>query len=207
MSTSKISCPPSIKIVTFLEATNSELEKIDRMTAILMHAFAGLSLSYGSFEEARQEVFEMMEPDRICLLAQDTQDDPESGEIIGLICGRKLYGGHVVEVHPLAVDPQFQSKKVGTMLLARLEELAKESGALTVMLGADDEMGLTTLSGQNLYADLPGLISRLANINDSKPHASGFYLKNGYTAIGVIPDANGPGKPDILMAKSIYNVA
>jgi hypothetical protein len=68
-------------------------------------------------------------------------------------------------------------------------------------------IGLTILSGQNLYADLPGLISRLANINDSKPHASGFYLKNGYTAIGVIPDANEPGKPDILMAKSIYNVA
>lgn len=68
-------------------------------------------------------------------------------------------------------------------------------------------IGLTTLSGQNLYADLPGLTFRLANVNDSKPHASGFYLKNGYTAIGVIPDANGPGKPDILMAKSIYNVA
>jgi aminoglycoside 6'-N-acetyltransferase I len=31
-----------------------------------------------------------------------------------------------------------------------------------------------------------------------------LYQKCGFLIVGVMPDANGPGKPDILMAKRIY---
>jgi len=34
-------------------------------------------------------------------------------------------------------------------------------------------------------------------------HPYEFYQKLGYVIVGVIPDANGLGKPDILMAKSV----
>jgi aminoglycoside 6'-N-acetyltransferase I len=30
-----------------------------------------------------------------------------------------------------------------------------------------------------------------------------FYQRVGFEIVGVIPDANGPGKPDILMAKRV----
>jgi aminoglycoside 6'-N-acetyltransferase I len=30
-----------------------------------------------------------------------------------------------------------------------------------------------------------------------------FYRKLGFVIVGVVPDANGPGKPDILMAKRV----
>ncbi|MDR3085239.1 MAG: hypothetical protein LBU47_02880 [Christensenellaceae bacterium] len=30
-----------------------------------------------------------------------------------------------------------------------------------------------------------------------------FYQKQGYQIVGVIPDANGPGKPDLYMAKGL----
>ncbi len=31
-----------------------------------------------------------------------------------------------------------------------------------------------------------------------------LYQKRGFVIVGVVPDANGLGKPDILMAKRIY---
>ena len=34
-------------------------------------------------------------------------------------------------------------------------------------------------------------------------HPAGFYLRMGFEIVGLIPDANGPGKPDILMAKRV----
>ena len=30
-----------------------------------------------------------------------------------------------------------------------------------------------------------------------------FYQKLGYEIVGLIPDANGPGKPDIMMARRL----
>jgi hypothetical protein len=32
---------------------------------------------------------------------------------------------------------------------------------------------------------------------------SGHYQKLGFVIVGVMPDANGPGKPDIYMAKRV----
>jgi len=37
----------------------------------------------------------------------------------------------------------------------------------------------------------------------SKDHPVNFYLKLGYVIVGIIPDANGMGKPDILLAKRV----
>jgi aminoglycoside 6'-N-acetyltransferase I len=34
-------------------------------------------------------------------------------------------------------------------------------------------------------------------------HPVDFYLRMGFEVVGLIPDANGPGKLDILMAKQV----
>jgi hypothetical protein len=47
------------------------------------------------------------------------------------------------------------------------------------------------------------LVEGFASIRNLKHHPYEFYQKLGYQIVGVIPDANGPGKPDILMAKSL----
>ena len=46
-------------------------------------------------------------------------------------------------------------------------------------------------------------VGRLAGIRNLRRHPYEFYQKLGYVIIGAIPDANGFGKPDILMAKRI----
>ena len=68
------------------------------------------------------------------------------------------------------------------------------------MLGTDDERGETSLAGLELFPDPP---EHLRNLKNPGGHPYEFYQKVGYTVVGVIPDANGFGKPDIFMAKRI----
>jgi aminoglycoside 6'-N-acetyltransferase I len=44
---------------------------------------------------------------------------------------------------------------------------------------------------------------KIRTIRNLNRHAFEFYQKQGYTIIGVMPDANGRGRPDILMGKRI----
>jgi aminoglycoside 6'-N-acetyltransferase I len=37
----------------------------------------------------------------------------------------------------------------------------------------------------------------------NRDHPTAFYQKLGFQIVGVMPDANGIGKPDIIMAKDI----
>jgi aminoglycoside 6'-N-acetyltransferase I len=69
-----------------------------------------------------------------------------------------------------------------------------------MMLGTDDVTGQTTLANVNL---LPNVWEHIARIRNLRRHPYEFYQKLGYAIIGAVPDANGPGKPDILMAKSL----
>ncbi len=43
----------------------------------------------------------------------------------------------------------------------------------------------------------------VTHIKNLKRHPYEFYQKLGYVIVVLVPDANGLGKPDILMAKSI----
>jgi GNAT superfamily N-acetyltransferase len=93
-----------------------------------------------------------------------------------------------------------QGKGIGRALVTALEERVRERGGLTMTLGTDDVTGQTTLSGASLLPDVWGHIARIQNL---RRHPYEFYQKLGYAITGVVPDANGLGKPDILMAKSL----
>lgn len=138
---------------------------------------------------------EMLEPGRIARAAVMAD-----GSLAGVIGGLSGYGGRVWELHPLAVRPGLQGRGIGRALVADLEAGVAARGALTLVLGTDDEDAMTSLAGADLYDDL---WARIRDIRDVKGHPFGFYRKLGYVISGVVPDANGRGKPDILMAKRI----
>jgi aminoglycoside 6'-N-acetyltransferase I len=100
----------------------------------------------------------------------------------------------------MVVHHEHHGKGIGRALVADLERLVRDAGGITLMLGSDDQDDMTTLSGVDLYHELP---SHLATIRNLKRHPYEFYQKLGFTIIGVVPDANGVGKPDILMAKRL----
>jgi aminoglycoside 6'-N-acetyltransferase I len=149
--------------------------------------------AWPDMDAALREVRESFGEDRISRVALD-----RSGEVLGWIGGIPSYNGNVWELHPLVVRPDLQRKGIGSALVADLEERVRERGALTLWLGSDDDTGMTTLSGVDLY---PNVLEHLANIESPRGHPYEFYQKLGFSIIGAMPDANGPGKPDIYMAK------
>ena len=151
--------------------------------------------AWPTFEEGLKEVHEMLESERFCRAAVD-----EQGNLLGIIGGIPGYDGHVWELHPLAVQPSLQGQGIGRALVQDFEEQVGLKGGLTITLGTDDEDSMTSLSNVNLYENL---WDKIRDVRNLKHHPFEFYQKMGYVVTGVVPDANGFGKPDILMAKRV----
>jgi aminoglycoside 6'-N-acetyltransferase I len=141
------------------------------------------------------EVREAFGPDRVNKIAVDDQ-----GAVLGWIGGIREYDDHAWELHPLVVRPDHQRRGIGRALVAALETEVAARGGATIYLGTDDEDGMTTLANTDLYPDVWAHVRAIRNL---RGHPYEFYQKVGYVIVGVIPDANGPGKPDILMAKRV----
>jgi aminoglycoside 6'-N-acetyltransferase I len=174
-----------------------ELRDMRRCSAHQIEAAAELLSRelWDDLEDARAEVKQRLSEKTIYVAAL------EGDEIIGFGGLLEQYGGNAYELHPLVVAKEHQIRGVGSAILKELEHLAREAGAVTIYLGTDDDRAdvQTSLVNTDLYNDLPNHI-RMFRPNR---HPAAFYLKNGYAVVGVIPDANGIGKPDIFMAKRI----
>lgn len=151
--------------------------------------------AWPTLEKGLEEVYEMLENERICRAAVD-----ENGNLLGMIGGIPAYDGHVWELHPLAVQPSLQGHGIGRVLVQDFEEQVRSKGGLTITLGTDDEDNMTSLANVDLYDNL---WEKIRDIRNVKNHPYEFYQKLGYVITGVVPDANGRGKPDILMAKRV----
>lgn len=125
----------------------------------------------------------------------------ESDLVLGWVGGLPEYHGRVWELHPLVVRSDRRRCGIGRALVASFESEAARRGALTATLGTDDDSGMTSLANIALYGDLPGHIAGLRDLGRSHPFM--FYRKIGYVVTGVMPDANGRGKPDIYMSKAL----
>ena len=156
---------------------------------LLVQAFPN---SYSSCSE--EEINKCLEEDSVAIAAVDGE------ALMGFVGAIPQYGVTAWELHPLVVDEKYRLQGIGKKLCATLELMLKERGCVTVYLGSDDENNATTLSNTNLFRDTFDQINKIKNI---KNHPFEFYQKIGYQIVGVIPDANGIGKPDIWLAKSL----
>ena len=151
-----------------------------------------------TLDDALAEVREALEPGRICLVARG--NDGQRDTVLGWVGAIPTYD-YAWELHPLVVRAGNRGRGVGRALVGALEEELRSRGALTVYLGTDDDgpTAGTSVWGVDLYPDPLAHAARLEAFN----HPAGFYRKLGYVVVGLVPDANGPGKPDILMAKRL----
>ena len=123
----------------------------------------------------------------------------EDALLLGWIGGLPEYEGRVWELHPLVVRRDRRRRGIGRALVAAFEDGARRRGAVTFTLGTDDDGGQTSLAGIDLYEDVPRHLAELSDPRGNHPFL--FYRRLGYVVTGVMPDANGPGRPDIYMSK------
>ena len=184
---------PEIQIITL---SPDDEGAIEQAAALLIEGFkAHAPHAWQNMAAALEEVRESFGEDRISRIALDS-----NGEIVGWIGGLSLYDGNVWELHPLVVKPSRQGSGIGQQLVGDFETLVRERGGLTIWVGADDEDNMTTLAGVDLY---PNPLEHLARIRNLRRHPYEFYQKLGFVIAGVMPDANGRGKPDIFLAKRV----
>jgi aminoglycoside 6'-N-acetyltransferase I len=164
--------------------------------ALLLEGFVEMAPeAWSDLEDALREVRDALGPERLCLAAKDAD-----GRVAGWVGAIRNYDGNAWELHPLVVAPALQGRGIGRALVVALEEELRARGAMTVYLGTDDEAGMTSLGGADLY---PGVLEKLAAMENRRGHPFTFYRRLGYEVVGCIPDANGFGKPDIFMAKRL----
>lgn len=180
-----------------IDLVSNDESGILRVADLLIVAFAGRWPL--DREAAIEEVRDSLQPGHVSRLA--VADD---GDVLGWIAAIPQYGEppHVTawELHPLAVDPQHQGRGIGRALVADLERQVAVPGAVTLYVLANDLDNSTSLGGVDLYDDP---LTHLQTVRSLRNHPLAFYQKCGFTVVGVIPDADGIGKPDILLAKRI----
>ena len=182
-----------VKIITL---SPDDERAIKQVAALLIEGFkAHVPHAWPHMAPALEEVRESFGEDKISRIALD-----RNGEIVGWIGGQRHYDGNVWELHPLVVKPSRQGSGIGRQLVRDLEDIVRKRGGLTIWVGADDEDNMTTLAGVDLY---PNVLEHLAQIRNLRRHPYEFYQKLGFVISGVIPDANGRGKPDIFLAKRV----
>ena len=181
-----------MKIVDFASVTRSQCAEAAH---VLREALAKLPSGYHGPGEAEAEVeLRAAEKEWLGFAALD------EGRLVGWIGAIRTYE-HGWELHPLVVAPDRQRKGIGSALMAALEARARRDGVLTLFLGSDDDYGGTTLFGRDLWPDVVGQVETIETT--SRGHALSFYRRHGYQLVGLLPDVNGRGRPDILLAKRL----
>lgn len=181
-------------LFTIEDLTATDNARIEGAARLLHAAFSPLGV-WTTMAEARQEVVDSLIPDRVSRVAIGAD-----GAVVGWIGAIREYDGLVWQLHPIVVDETRRRNGIGRALVLDLEEVLTARGALTLWAGSDDLAGETSLGGIDLYAALPRAFDEVRSWGG---HPLPFYHRLGFHVIGVMPDANGPGRPDIFLGKRL----
>ncbi len=169
-----------------------------QVAEMLFSGFSDMSPNaWPNVRVAMEEVEESFAPGHISVVAL------EGRRALGWAGAIRQYNGNTFELHPLVVHKDHRKSGVGIALVTEIESRVIEYGALTLWVGTDDETGMTSLFGEDLY---PDPMRKLKEIRNLRGHPYEFYEKLGFVLCGVLPDANGLGKPDIFMSKRVRTI-
>lgn len=179
---------------TIDDLTANDGPRIEGAAVLLHSAFSPLGV-WTTMAEAREEVLVSISAEKISRVAVASD-----GAVLGWIGAMPQYDGLVWELHPIVVDEAQRRHGIGRALMLDLESILIARGGLTLFAGSDDLAGETSLGGVDLYPALPAAFNEVTSWGR---HPLPFYRRLGFQIIGVMPDANGPGRPDIFLGKRL----
>ena len=176
-----------------IDLDSSDTALVERLASITFEAFKENAPDWiPTVNLARKQVIAATSKGR---LGRVVMEHGKPAGWIGLIKGKRVW-----EIHPIAIAIEHQYKGFGHLLVEDVAQLAKAGGALTLFAGTSDEVGTTNLYGADLYADPAQSIS---NIQATGRNPFKFWQNVGFTVVGLMPDAEGIGKPAIQLARQL----
>ena len=175
------------------DLTATDDKRIEGAAALLHAAFSPLGV--WTMEEAREEVVVSISAEKVSRVAL-----AGDGTVVGWIGAMPEYDGLVWQLHPIVVAEAHRRHGIGRALMRDLESILIARGGLTLWAGSDDLARETSLGGVDLYPALPAAFNTVTSWGR---HPLPFYRNLGFHIIGVMPDANGPGRPDIFLGKRL----
>jgi aminoglycoside 6'-N-acetyltransferase I len=178
-----------------VDLTPTDTNRIDAIAEILVASFADLAPDYlPTRDKALEEITDSFGDERISRVALT-----DAGEVAGWTAGAPLYG-RLWELHPLVVAHAHRRSGYGRALVQDLARRVSARGGLTLQVSTSDETGRTNLFGCDLYDDP---LARLRALKCTQEHPAEFYPRVGLSLVGVMPDAEGPGRPSIYFAMRV----
>ena len=176
-----------------IDLSTADSDLVEHLANITSEAFKENSPDWvPTIELARSQVTAATALGR---LGRVVMEQGDAAGWIGLIKGKRVW-----EIHPLAIAIEHQYKGFGHLLVEDVARLAKAAGAVTLFASTSDEVGTTNLFGVDLYADPAGSIR---NIQATGRNPFKFWQNAGFTVVGLLPDAEGVGKPSIQLARRL----
>jgi aminoglycoside 6'-N-acetyltransferase I len=170
-------------------------ETMEKAAKLLVETFSQSGMWPDLNEKiAADEVNECVDEQNICIGIK------VDNTLIGWVCLRPMYKT-TWELHPMVIKTESQKKGYGKILITELEKRAVEKEIIGMFVGSDDETNKTSLSKIAITED--NIFDEIKNIKNHKNHPYEFYKKCGFIVVGIIPNANGPNKPDIWLWKDI----
>ena len=174
---------------------NESSETMEQAVKILLETFprAGMWPDIDE-KQAFEEVDKCVDTENICIGIKI------NAKLIGWVGLRPMYE-KTWELQPLVISNDYQGKGFGRILINEVEKIARKKGIIGIFCGSDDETNKTSLSEKEITSK--NIFEEIITIKNYKNHPFEFYVKCGYSIIGIIPNANGLKKPDILLWKDI----
>jgi aminoglycoside 6'-N-acetyltransferase I len=172
--------------------------RLNEAASVLYRAASRFTSAFPAPEAALGELIELTRhPGSLMFVALNL-----GGEVCGLAAASPRAASSVLVIRALTVDPPFQRRGVGRALLRRLETAALRSGFTTMTIALEDEAGLTSLAGRSLF---PDPLAPMTRFIPPAAHPSAFLKRLGFALSGVIPEAAGPGRPELWFAKPLIS--